>query len=73
MGLLFWVFGRKPVSKGNELLAAALHGDIALARAALEKGADINGSEANGPPPLVLAVVKGRDNVAKFLIERGGR
>ncbi len=71
MGLLAWLFGRKPASKGNDLLAAALHGDVALAKAALENGADINGSQSDGPPPLVLALVKGRDDVAEFLIKNG--
>jgi phenylpyruvate tautomerase PptA (4-oxalocrotonate tautomerase family) len=50
-----------------QLLRAADAGDVAMARAALEAGADIKAKTVAGETPLDLAILYRHDDVAKLL------
>lgn len=53
------------------LLFAASSGDLASARALLDRGADANDAAADGNSALVLAAFNGHGPVARLLLERG--
>lgn len=53
------------------LLTAALRSDFAMAKDALEKGADVNARDANGETPLMFASFYGDEALVKELISRG--
>ena len=47
--------------------------EVDIARLLLEHGADVNAKSRSGESPLDMASQTGRDDVAKFLLEHGGR
>jgi uncharacterized protein len=63
---------RAPIPGGlSPLQYAARDGRMEVARILLERGADINLTEANGITPLITAIVNNRVEMARMLIERG--
>ena len=51
-----------------QLLDAAKHNDMELAREALARGANVNARDLDGFPPLYLAVTRGHMPLAEFLL-----
>lgn len=67
-----WVRDRdRPDRLGALLGRAAQGGDVIAARVLLEMGADVNGTDGWGRPPLVLAAYANRVAMVTFLLERG--
>lgn len=60
----------KPLDK--QLLEAVRNGDMAAAKAARKKGADINAVNVTGDTPLLVAVNKQRHNIAQWVLNEGG-
>jgi hypothetical protein len=56
---------------GEQLLAAARKGDVAVVKQLLDKGADVNAKNRYNSTPLFFACDRGHLEVAKLLIERG--
>jgi hypothetical protein len=56
---------------GDELLAASRKGDLAQAKALLDKGADVNARTRYQQTPLFFACDRGNLELAKLLIDRG--
>ena len=56
---------------GQELLEAARKGDLVSVKALVEKGAPIEARTPYGQTPLYLAAMNGREDVVKFLLEKG--
>jgi Ankyrin repeats (many copies) len=56
---------------GDDLLAAARKGDVAQAKALLDKGANVNALTRYQQTPLFFACDRGNLELAKLLIERG--
>jgi ankyrin repeat protein len=72
MGFLSRLFGRRSDRpEADPVLKAALTGDAGMARSALDGGASPDGENPSAPPPLVLALAKGHDEVAEILISAG--
>lgn len=55
----------------EDLLSASRAGDLAAAKAALEKGAAIETKTPYGQTPLYLAAMNGHEEVVKFLLDKG--
>ncbi len=55
----------------EELLSAARRGDLAPARARLDKGADVNAKTKRGWTALMWAAYRGHTDLMQLLIERG--
>ncbi len=61
-----------PVVLANQkLLNAAIEGDLKAVQVALEEGADVNATDRNGNTPLILALWRRSNPIARLLIERG--
>ncbi len=58
---------------GEQLGVAASRGDMDKIKLLLESGADINAKNKNGIAPLVAAKISGREDVVKYLIEKGAK
>ena len=58
-------------SAGEDLLKAALAGDLAQVRALLEKGADIDQQDRDGATALILASQQGHEGIVQALLARG--
>eukprot|EP01035_Chromulina_nebulosa_P024186 gene24186-31441_t len=58
------------MNEDQKLQNAILVGNLTDAVAALEKGADISGKQL-GVPPLLLAAIRGRREIAAVLLDRG--
>jgi dipeptidyl aminopeptidase/acylaminoacyl peptidase/ankyrin repeat protein/outer membrane protein assembly factor BamB len=59
------------VALSEELLSAARKGDVAMVRALLIKGADVNARSSYGVTALSFAADKGHLDVVKLLLEQG--
>ncbi|PVU72509.1 hypothetical protein DDW10_04100 [Sulfolobales archaeon SCGC AB-777_J03] len=55
----------------DELLSAALHGDLIKVRTALENGANPNAIDSYGSTPLHYVARIGRVEIVKILLEHG--
>src|ERR1051325_5960663 len=55
----------------EDLLSASRAGDLTAAKAAIEHGAAIETKTSYGQTPLYLAAMNGREDVVKFLLEKG--
>jgi hypothetical protein len=55
----------------DDLLSASRAGDLAAAKAALEKGAAIETKTPYGQTPLYLAAMNGHEEVVKLLLDKG--
>jgi cytohesin len=55
----------------DELLSAALNGDLIKVQTALENGANPNAKDYDGSTPLHRAAQEGRIDVVRVLLERG--
>jgi hypothetical protein len=55
----------------EDLLSASRAGDLAAAKAALEKGAAIETKTPYGQTPLYLAAMNGHEELVKFLLDKG--
>ena len=58
-------------SAGEDLLKAALAGDLAQVRTLLEKGADIDQQDRDGATAFILASEKGHEGIVQALLARG--
>jgi ankyrin repeat protein len=56
---------------GQDLYDAAARGDVAVVKALLAKGADVNAKDNDGRAPLLVAVGEGFTDVANVLIANG--
>ena len=65
--------GERYEQKGgmNALLYAAREGNVDVARALLQAGADIKATEANGISPLLMAVLNNQHDAAYLFLEHG--
>lgn len=59
--------------QGKDLFDAASRGDVPRVRALLAAGADVNAAAPNGSTALMVASVKGHEEVVKLLKAAGGR
>src|SRR6202140_4987912 len=57
----------------EDLLSAARAGDLAAAKAAIEKGAAVESKTPYGQTPLYLAAMNGHADVVEFLAGKGAR
>jgi uncharacterized protein len=71
--LPFVVIAKDTVTLNERLIEAANRGDLAMAKALLDKGADVNAKGAHGETPLMLAAEEGFLGQAKLLLERGAK
>jgi hypothetical protein len=78
MHRIAWLFPAALIAIGlfaadlkEELLTASRKGDLAAVKQLIEKGAAIETKTAYGQTPLYLAAMNGREDVARFLLERG--
>lgn len=55
----------------EDLLSASRAGDLAAAKAALEKGAALESKTPYGQTPLYLAAMNGHEEVVRFLLDKG--
>src|SRR5437667_8658655 len=55
----------------GDLLAAAREGDLAAVKAALSNGAALETKTPYGQTPLYLAAMNGREDVVRFLLDKG--
>lgn len=71
--LIFGLFmaGSGAVFAKQNLLLAALRGDLETVSALVHNGADINQTNRSGNTPLMHAAGRGHADVVRFLIERG--
>jgi hypothetical protein len=56
---------------GDQLIAAAQKGDLAAAKALVEKGADVNAKGLYDQTPIFFAADRGHIDVVRYLIEKG--
>ncbi|ODS30639.1 MAG: Ankyrin [Candidatus Scalindua rubra] len=59
------------IAKGTPLLAAALLGQIDVARLLCDKGADVNAKALKGMTPLIFAAMHGHTEIVKLLLSKG--
>ena len=55
----------------EDLLSASRAGDLAAAKAALEKGAALEAKTPYGQTPLYLAAMSGHEEIVRFLLDKG--
>ena len=60
-----------PAEDPQFLVNASWHGDLALVRALLDLGADVNGRVAGGATPLHMTAHHGRLDLAELLLQHG--
>ena len=58
-------------SDADAFASAVLLGDPKIVRSALAHGVDANTAEQSGTPPIVLAVVKGHEEIVDLLLDAG--
>jgi hypothetical protein len=69
--VLFAAFGLFAVDSNEDLLTAARAGDLAAVKAALQTGASVEAKTPYGQTPLYLAAMNGKEDVVRFLLEKG--
>ena len=62
---------RLPVGRGGRAHIVALNGQVAMVRALIEAGADVNKAGDGDATPLYAAAQKGHEAVVRALIELG--
>ena len=70
---LLWLFASQPAaaSLDDELIAAARRGDVAAAKALLDKGANVDAKARYDVTPLMTAALRGNLELVRLLVERG--
>ena len=69
--VLLWARANGCPCDENELHIAALNGQVAMVRALIELGTDVNKAKDNGVTPLYIATQKGHEAVVRALFELG--
>ncbi len=80
LALLIFIFAQHSATQSeknsklfDDLLSAIATGNLAAAKTAIAKGADVNGKDETGATPLMFATESGDTNLAAFLLEQGAR
>ena len=60
-----------PSMSGEQLLTAALEGEMGTVRKAVESGVDVNVTNDRGNTPLMFAAYNGHTAIARYLLEQG--
>ena len=63
--------GLRALGVNEDLLEASRSGDLAAVQALIAKGAALETKTAYGQTPLYLAAMNGREDVVRFLLEKG--
>ncbi len=70
-GNVFPIPAQSSSPPAEQLIVAAMGGDLAKAEEALARGASVDESDSNGTTALMWAVVNDHTNIVNFLLERG--